>query len=312
MSGITESLASQINEAHRLTQEHLGKTILFAIEAGRLLIEAKAATPHGRWLPWLRENITFSERTAQAYMTVHRRWGRNPQRVADLPLRKALAEAAHPARMEAREDREAEPPAAPSKIFDELADKDFEQVIDWFSKASNAPFNALDLDIDQIHPSWIQSKLFDKLGLPVVVSFFLQIIDGYPPLPLLRLLDIDDIDTAGTALVPIASGESLPAIDTTEMSIKQLTEITVTMQMTAARAARMLLMECEHRETITDEQFADEWTDTHTCFLSTVDARIDAVQENRAKNERGEFKTREEGIADLDRAMTLPVSEAGA
>ena len=39
-----------------------------AIECGRLLIEAKAALPHGAWLPWVEANLSFGARQCQKYM----------------------------------------------------------------------------------------------------------------------------------------------------------------------------------------------------------------------------------------------------
>lgn len=60
------------------------------IGIGQRLIEAKAMLSHGEWLPWLSEQARFSEKTAQNYMRVAREFP-NPQLVADLGVRKALA-----------------------------------------------------------------------------------------------------------------------------------------------------------------------------------------------------------------------------
>ena len=57
---------------------------------GRCLIEAKELLPHGEWLPWLNEKVAYSERTAQNFMAVARRYS-NPQTLADLGMAKALA-----------------------------------------------------------------------------------------------------------------------------------------------------------------------------------------------------------------------------
>ena len=63
-----------------------------ATAAGNALLKAKAALPHGRWLPWLKSKCDLSERMAQNYMVVAQ--GRDTltktQRVADLSLRGAL------------------------------------------------------------------------------------------------------------------------------------------------------------------------------------------------------------------------------
>ena len=46
--------------------------------------------PHGKWIPWLTEQVEFSERTAQSFMRLAREWS-NPQALADLGATKALA-----------------------------------------------------------------------------------------------------------------------------------------------------------------------------------------------------------------------------
>lgn len=60
------------------------------VDIGLRLIEAKAMLSHGEWLPWLEERVHFSEKSAQNYMRVAREFP-NPQLVADLGVRKALA-----------------------------------------------------------------------------------------------------------------------------------------------------------------------------------------------------------------------------
>jgi len=66
-------LGARINEAHQLAIGHAGKAIEHAIACGQMLLEAKAKVPHGKWLPWLRDNITFGERSAQGYMRIEQR-----------------------------------------------------------------------------------------------------------------------------------------------------------------------------------------------------------------------------------------------
>ena len=45
--------------------------------------------PHGEWLPWLTEQVEFSERTARNFMRLAREWT-NRQALADLGAAKAL------------------------------------------------------------------------------------------------------------------------------------------------------------------------------------------------------------------------------
>jgi hypothetical protein len=61
-------LATIANDAHR-------NALPRAIEAGQALIDAKRLLKHGEWLPWLKANCVFSERTARVYMQV----ARNPK-----------------------------------------------------------------------------------------------------------------------------------------------------------------------------------------------------------------------------------------
>jgi hypothetical protein len=92
-------LARKIAAAHTLAQQHAGAAAHYAIEVGELLIEAKATLPHGKWLPWLRENLPFSDRTAQAYMRLATHTP--PQMrsgAADLSVREVLAHVARPRR----------------------------------------------------------------------------------------------------------------------------------------------------------------------------------------------------------------------
>lgn len=72
-------------EILRLKQD-AGNAIL---SIGQRLIEAKAMLPHGEWMPWLTEQVEFSERTARNFMRLAREWT-NRQALADLGAAKAL------------------------------------------------------------------------------------------------------------------------------------------------------------------------------------------------------------------------------
>jgi hypothetical protein len=91
----SRALARRINKAHAAATQAAHRALEHARRAGELLIQAKAHVPHGEWLPWLETNCPdVAERTAQAYMRVARRWPEleaKAQRVADLPMRQALA-----------------------------------------------------------------------------------------------------------------------------------------------------------------------------------------------------------------------------
>ena len=53
------------------------------IEIGKRLHEAKLCLPHGEWGNWLRNEVQFSERTAQNFMRIAKEY-QNPQLLADM------------------------------------------------------------------------------------------------------------------------------------------------------------------------------------------------------------------------------------
>lgn len=86
-------LATEINEHHRAAETALRSGLEHALEAGRLLMEAKGRCQHGTWGGWLEEHFEGSERTARVYMQVAKRWPEiqaKRQHVADLTFRDAL------------------------------------------------------------------------------------------------------------------------------------------------------------------------------------------------------------------------------
>jgi len=86
-------LAKKINTAHQQCESAARSAVQHALEAGKLLIQAKEQVPHGGWLPWLNENCECSERSARTYMRVARELPNiegNRQRAADLSLRQAI------------------------------------------------------------------------------------------------------------------------------------------------------------------------------------------------------------------------------
>lgn len=94
------SLVKDIESAHERAIGAATTAVAAARRVGELLLQAKPLVSHGGWLQWLAAeraagNITFSDRTAQAYMRLA---GADPQRVADLPLREAMRLIAAPAK----------------------------------------------------------------------------------------------------------------------------------------------------------------------------------------------------------------------
>ena len=63
-------LAARIRAAHEAAQAGACRVLEDAVRCGELLLEAKRAVGHGRWLPWLAENTGIGARQAQNYMRV--------------------------------------------------------------------------------------------------------------------------------------------------------------------------------------------------------------------------------------------------
>jgi len=67
-----EQIASEIN----FIKEESGKMLLTnAVEIGRRLTEAKELVPHGEWLKWLTESVSYSRSTACRLMKTFREYG---------------------------------------------------------------------------------------------------------------------------------------------------------------------------------------------------------------------------------------------
>ena len=86
-----DALADRINAEHQAFHSAMQKGLEHALEAGRLLLEAKAGLAHGEWLPWLKKNCPgISERSTQRYMRLaDNRGALESATVADLTMRAA-------------------------------------------------------------------------------------------------------------------------------------------------------------------------------------------------------------------------------
>ena len=72
-----------------------------AIEIGERLLEAKDLVPHGEWGMWLKENVNYSQSTANNFMRLYKEYGNNQgslfttltnsQTIMNLDVSKALA-----------------------------------------------------------------------------------------------------------------------------------------------------------------------------------------------------------------------------
>ncbi len=83
-------LAVDIRNAHADVTRGTQTVAERALAAGDMLIEAKAALPHGEWAGWLTQHTGLSGRTARLYMQLARS-GMKTATVADLGLQGAVS-----------------------------------------------------------------------------------------------------------------------------------------------------------------------------------------------------------------------------
>ena len=62
------ALAESINREHAAAESTARTALSHAINAGKMLAEAKTAVGHGAWSAWVADNCRFSLRTAQVYV----------------------------------------------------------------------------------------------------------------------------------------------------------------------------------------------------------------------------------------------------
>lgn len=116
------------------------------LSIGSCLNEAKAILTHGEWLPWLTEQVEFSERTAQRFMRLANEWT-NPTALSDLGASKALSLLALPA------DEREEFIQAPhevngkEKLVIDMTSRELEQAIK-AQKSAEEKASALEYELD--------------------------------------------------------------------------------------------------------------------------------------------------------------------
>jgi hypothetical protein len=90
MSAALQDFAPAIVAAHAAASGAMREGVAHAVRAGELLAQAKAALPHGRFGVFC-AGLPFGATTARAYMRLACLDAEKRQRVADMPLRLALA-----------------------------------------------------------------------------------------------------------------------------------------------------------------------------------------------------------------------------
>ena len=61
----------ELNRLHAEIEGKMRSTVADAIRAGEILSQVKGRLPHGDFLPWVKVNCRFSDKTAEKYMALH-------------------------------------------------------------------------------------------------------------------------------------------------------------------------------------------------------------------------------------------------
>ena len=82
---IDRARIDQINAEHPACEASASTAVQHAMRCGELLTAVRRELKHGEWLPWINKHFAGDERTARAYMQLHRELS-NRQRAADLKI----------------------------------------------------------------------------------------------------------------------------------------------------------------------------------------------------------------------------------
>lgn len=87
-------------EIKEIRRQANNMALMYAIEIGRRLVEAKSVLPHGEWGDWLRNEVDFSQSSANNFMKLYEEYGEvqlsvfgavaNSQTIGNLAYSKAL------------------------------------------------------------------------------------------------------------------------------------------------------------------------------------------------------------------------------
>jgi hypothetical protein len=95
-------VAKKIGKAHAACEGAMKDGLQHALEAGRLLLDAKSKVKHGDFAAWVEKSCGITSRLSQRYMQIAREYPKletaNASRVADLSFRDALSLVANTSR----------------------------------------------------------------------------------------------------------------------------------------------------------------------------------------------------------------------
>src|SRR5262245_41959690 len=79
-------VAEKAQSAAERIRQTVKRTIESIIEVGKELLSVKEALPHGKFIPWLKLEFGWTERTAQNFMNVAEVFGAKNEIISDLSI----------------------------------------------------------------------------------------------------------------------------------------------------------------------------------------------------------------------------------
>lgn len=89
-SPLAGPVAQQVRSSAEAIRQQVRNTLESAIKIGQELLTVKKALDHGQFLPWLRVEFGWAERTARNFMAVAEQFGKSAI-IADLPIQPTAA-----------------------------------------------------------------------------------------------------------------------------------------------------------------------------------------------------------------------------
>ena len=83
-------IAEKVRSSAERIRERVKKTVENIIEVGNELLAVKESLDHGHFLPWLKAEFGWSERTARNFMAIAEHFGKSAK-FADLPIQPSAA-----------------------------------------------------------------------------------------------------------------------------------------------------------------------------------------------------------------------------
>jgi hypothetical protein len=214
------------------------------LEAGHLLIEAKAECKHGEWLPFL-ERAGVHERQARRLMQLARS-GLKADTVSEICVKAALEYLARRKK-----------PGPEDEIWE------------WAEHQVSGPFSSYDLEMEH---RWFASKMMRLSGVPFLTAFCVSMSDEYA-LDMARLIPGDDLKLAFSIMASVAKGERDLPVEAS-LSVNAMLQLATFSKLHAQRIAVLLYDEASHRSKIDQARYDSEWADIHGRFMAKVDKHM--------------------------------------